>query len=36
VVWSGSGGKSGWSREAVSAVAQKLIGELFDNSGVCR
>jgi hypothetical protein len=36
VLWSGSGGKSGWSREAVSAVAQKLIGDLFDSSGVCR
>lgn len=35
VVWSGSGGKSGWSREALSAVAQKLTGELFDRSGIC-
>lgn len=36
VVWSGSGGKSGWSREALSAVAQKLIGTLIDSSGICR
>lgn len=33
VVWSGTGGKSGWSREALSAVAQKLIRELL-NSGL--
>lgn len=33
VVWSGAGGKSGWSREALSAVAQKLIRELL-NSGL--
>lgn len=29
-LWSGAGGKSGWSREALSAVAQKLIRELLD------
>lgn len=29
VLWSGAGGKSGWSREALSAVAQKLIRELL-------
>jgi polysaccharide biosynthesis protein PelC len=29
VVWSGSGGKSGWSREALSAVAQKLTRDLL-------
>lgn len=29
VLWSGSGGKSGWSREALSAVAQKLMRELL-------
>ena len=29
ILWSGSGGKSGWSREALSAVAQKLIRELL-------
>jgi len=31
MLWSGSGGKSGWSREALSAVAQKLIRELLDS-----
>jgi len=30
-LWSGAGGKSGWSREALSAVAQKLIRELLDS-----
>lgn len=29
VVWSGVGGKSGWSRESLSGVAQKLIRELL-------
>ena len=29
VVWSAVGAKSGWSREALSAVAQKLIRELL-------
>ncbi len=29
VVYSASGGKSGWSREALSAVAQKLMVELM-------
>ena len=29
VVWSAVGGQSGWSREAVSAVAQKLIKKLL-------
>jgi polysaccharide biosynthesis protein PelC len=28
VVYSASGGKSGWSREALSAVAQKLLREM--------
>lgn len=28
-VWTGAGGKSGWSREALSAVAQKLIRDLL-------
>ena len=28
VLWSGSAGKSGWSREAVSAVAQQVLGQL--------
>jgi polysaccharide biosynthesis protein PelC len=30
VLWSAVGGRSGWSREALSAVAQKLLGELLD------
>jgi len=30
VVYSASGGKSGWSREALSAVAQKLLRELLE------
>ena len=30
VVWSGVGAKSGWSREALSAVAQKLIKSLLE------
>lgn len=29
VLWSGAGGKTGWSREALSAVAQKLMRELL-------
>ena len=29
VVWAASGGKSGWSREALSAVAQKLSRKLL-------
>ena len=29
ILWSGAGGKSSWSREALSAVAQKLIRELL-------
>ncbi|WP_027014020.1 hypothetical protein [Comamonas composti] len=28
-VWSGAGGKSGWSREALSAVGQKLMRSLL-------
>ena len=28
VLWSGSAGKSCWSREAVSAVAQQVLGQL--------
>lgn len=28
-LWSGSSGKSGWSREAVSAVAQQLLDKLI-------
>ena len=29
VVWSGAGGKTGWSREALSGVAQRLIRQLL-------
>ena len=29
VIYSASGGKSGWSREALAAVAQKLVRELL-------
>ena len=29
VLWSGAGGKSGWSREALSAVAQQLMRRLI-------
>lgn len=29
ILWSGSGGQSGWSREALSAVAQKLLRKLL-------
>lgn len=31
-LWSGTGGKSGWSREALSAVAQQLIRDLLQTS----
>lgn len=34
VVWSAAGGKSGWSRDAVSAVAQNLIRDLLASSGL--
>lgn len=30
-LWSGAGGKSGWSREALSSVGQKLIRGLLDS-----
>lgn len=30
VLWSGSGSKSGWSRDAVSAVAQQVMEKLID------
>ncbi|GAB7128380.1 pellicle/biofilm biosynthesis outer membrane protein PelC [Silvimonas sp. JCM 19000] len=36
VVWSGVGGKSGYSREALSAVAQKLISKLIDDLPLAR
>lgn len=29
VVWSAAGAKSGWSREALSSVAQELLGKLL-------
>ena len=29
ILWSGTGGKSGWSREALAAVAQQLIRDLL-------
>lgn len=32
VAWSGAGAKTGWSREALSAVAQKVIRELLDGA----
>jgi hypothetical protein len=34
VVWSGVGGKSGWSRESLSGVAQKLIRDLLATASV--
>ena len=34
VVWSGVGGKSGWSRESLSGVAQKLIRQLLATAPV--
>ena len=34
VVWSGVGGKSGWSRESLSGVAQKLIRELLGTANI--
>ena len=34
VVWTGVGGKSGWSRESLSGVAQKLIRELLQTANV--
>jgi hypothetical protein len=34
VVWSGVGGKSGWSRESLSGVAQKLIRELLSTASI--
>ncbi|MDD2499677.1 MAG: penicillin-binding protein activator LpoB [Geobacter sp.] len=30
ILWSGSVGKSGWSRDAVSAVAQQMLEKLID------
>jgi len=34
VVWSAVGARSGWSREALSAVAQKLIRELLSSARI--
>ena len=34
VLWSGVGAKSGWSREALAAVAQKLIDALLDSARI--
>jgi hypothetical protein len=34
VVWTGVGGKSGWSRESLSGVAQKLIRDLLGTAPV--
>lgn len=34
VVYSASGARTGWSREALSAVAQKLTRDLLDRSGL--
>lgn len=34
VVWTGVGGKSGWSRESLSGVAQKLIRRLLATAPV--
>ncbi len=31
VLWSGSAGKSGWSRDAVSAVAQQVLAALINS-----
>jgi polysaccharide biosynthesis protein PelC len=33
-LWSGAGAKSGWARESVSGVAQKVIGELIGKAGI--
>jgi hypothetical protein len=32
VVWSGAAAKTGWSREAVSAVAQKVVNNLLNSA----
>ena len=34
VLWSGVGAKSGWSREALSAVAQKLVRRLLSTAKI--
>ncbi len=35
-LWSGTGGKSGWSREALSAVAQQLMRSLIQSALTAR
>lgn len=32
VIWTGTGARTGWSREAVAGVAQKLLAELVDEA----
>ncbi len=32
VIWSGSAARSGWSREAVSAIAQKTVNQLLSDA----
>ncbi len=32
VIWSGSASRTGWSREAVSGVAQKTVSQLLDQA----
>ena len=34
VIWSGSAGKSGWSRDAVSAVAQQVLDRLIGTMNI--
>lgn len=34
VVWSAAGSKSGWSRDALSAVAQKLIRDMLSDANI--
>jgi TolB-like protein len=33
-LWSGAAARSGWARESVSGVAQKVIGELIGKAGI--
>lgn len=32
IIWTGSGARTGWSREAVAAVAQELLADLVDEA----
>jgi len=34
VVWSGSGGKTGFSRESLAGTAQKLVNQLLAGAGL--